>query len=147
MCSETQHNNYIQNLTCFWRCIFSHKSWKRDITNTKLNSLPHNSNFQWPFKRKPLKTLWEKEKMLETSIFSFSSQCFLPVPNLISTLDSHWFYCLQILWIWTGLTGVEINFFCYLQKIESAMISNLLNASCYSQNEKYDFLLYYCQYH
>ena len=45
------------------------------------------------------------------------------------------------------ITGNEINFFCYLQKIASAMISNLLNASCYSQNEKYDFLLYYCQYH
>ena len=46
-----------------------------------------------------------------------------------------------------AFAGVEINFFSYLQKIASAMISNLLNASCYSQNEKYDFLLYYCQYH
>ena len=36
-------------------------------------------------------------------------------------------------------TGVETNFFCYLQKIASAMISSLLNASCYSQNEKYVF--------
>ena len=36
-------------------------------------------------------------------------------------------------------SGVEIHFFCYLQKIASAMISNLLNASCYLQNEKYDF--------
>ena len=27
-------------------------------------------------------------------------------------------------------TGVEINFFCYLQKIASALISNLLNAGC-----------------
>ena len=44
-------------------------------------------------------------------------------------------------------SGVEINFFSYLLKIASAMISSLLNASCYSQNEKYDFLLYYCQYH
>ena len=43
--------------------------------------------------------------------------------------------------------GVEINFFSYSQKIASAMISNLLNASCFSQNDKYDFLLYYCQYH
>ena len=46
------------------------------------------------------------------------------------------------------ISGVEIDFFCYLQKIASAMISNLLNyASCYKQNEKYDLLLYYCQYH
>ena len=44
-------------------------------------------------------------------------------------------------------SGVEINFFCYFQKIASAMISNLLNASCYSQNEKYDLIIYYCQYH
>ena len=45
------------------------------------------------------------------------------------------------------VSGVEINFFCYLQTIASAIISNLLNASCYSQNEKNDFVLYYCQYH
>ena len=42
---------------------------------------------------------------------------------------------------------VEINFFCDLQKIVSAMISNLLNASCYLQNEKYDFVLDYSHYH
>ena len=46
-----------------------------------------------------------------------------------------------------NISGVEINFFCYLQKIARAIISNLLNASCYSQNEKYDFVLYYGQYH
>ena len=46
-----------------------------------------------------------------------------------------------------AFSGVEINFFCYLQIIASAMISNMLNASCYSENERYDFLLYYCQYH
>ena len=28
-------------------------------------------------------------------------------------------------------SGVEINIFCYLEKITSAMISNLLNTSCY----------------
>ena len=44
--------------------------------------------------------------MLVTSIFSFSNNVF---------------------------PGVEINFFCYLQKIASAIISNLLNATCYSQ--------------
>ena len=38
------------------------------------------------------------------------------------------------------ISGVEMNFFCYLQNIVSAMISNLPNASCYSQNEKCDFL-------
>ena len=36
------------------------------------NSLPHNPNFYRPLERSHLKTLWEKEKMLETSIFSIS---------------------------------------------------------------------------
>ena len=33
--------------------------------------------------------MWEKEKMLVTSIFSFSPQCFLPFPKQISIFDTH----------------------------------------------------------
>ena len=36
-----------------------------------------------------LKTLWEKEKMLVTSIFSFSHNVFLPFPKTNSIFHSH----------------------------------------------------------
>ena len=44
-------------------------------------------------------------------------------------------------------SGVEISFFCYLQKIASAMISNYLNASCYYKMKSMILFLYHCQYH
>ena len=37
-----------------------------------LNSLPHNHDFQRPCTKSLLKSLWDKEKLLGTSIFSFS---------------------------------------------------------------------------
>ena len=40
---------------------------------SRFNSLPHNPHFQRPWKRRLLKILWEKEKMLVTSITSISS--------------------------------------------------------------------------
>ena len=40
------------------------------------NPLPQNPDFQRPLKRSLLKTIWEKEKMLVTSIFSFSHNVF-----------------------------------------------------------------------
>ena len=45
-----------------------------------VNPLPHNSEFYQPRGRILLKTLWEKEKMLVTSIFSFFPQYFLLIP-------------------------------------------------------------------
>ena len=44
----------------------------------RLNSLQHNSDFQRTWDRSRLKTLKEKEKMLVTSIFSFSNNVFYP---------------------------------------------------------------------
>ena len=41
------------------------------------NSLPHN--LQRPWERSLLKRLWEKEKLLLTSIFSFSNNVFYPI--------------------------------------------------------------------
>ena len=41
-----------------------------------MNFLPHNPDFNDPEKKSLLKTLWEKEKMLVTSIFSFSCNVF-----------------------------------------------------------------------
>ena len=44
----------------------------------RLRSLPHSPDFSHLWKRKLLKTLWEKEKILITSIFSFSHNVFYP---------------------------------------------------------------------
>ena len=65
------------------------------------NPLPQNPDFQRPLKRSLLKTIWEKEKMLVTSIVLFP-QCFLPVPERISLFKSHLFCRLQMLLIWTS---------------------------------------------
>ena len=48
-----------------------------------LNSFPHNPEILQPDKRKLLKTLWGKEKMLVTSIFSFSRNVFYSFHNKI----------------------------------------------------------------
>ena len=43
-----------------------------------INSLPHNPRLLMTLKRGLFKTLWEKEKMLVTSIFSFAKNVFYP---------------------------------------------------------------------
>ena len=42
------------------------------------NPFPHNDTFWHPWKTSLLKTLWEKEKLLTTSNFSFSHSVFYP---------------------------------------------------------------------
>ena len=61
------------------------------------NPLPHNLDFQLPWKRGLFKTMWEMEKMLVTSIFSFFHNVFYPSPYQISMFDSHLFCRLQML--------------------------------------------------
>ena len=46
-----------------------------------VNSLPHNPDFKQPRRKSLLKTLWKKEKILVTSIFSFSQNVFYPSQN------------------------------------------------------------------
>ena len=48
------------------------------ILSCKVNSLPHSPHFYDLIKESFSKTLWEKEKMLVTSIFSFSHNNFYP---------------------------------------------------------------------
>ena len=43
-----------------------------------LNPFPHNDTFWRPWETSLLKTLWEKEKLLVTSNFSFSRSVFYP---------------------------------------------------------------------
>ena len=63
--------------------------------------------FATPWGESLLKTLWEKEKMLLTSIFSFSQNVFFPIEHLkIAQWNCH----LQMLSIWTRLQ------FCILVK-------------------------------
>ena len=73
------------------------------IVKYRVNSFPRNPNFKRTQQGSCLKTLWEKEKMLVISIFSFFPQCFLPFQNQNSISESHLFCCLQILSIWTSL--------------------------------------------
>ena len=47
-------------------------------------SFPHNPDFKHLWKQKLLKTLWENEKMLVTSIFSPIPRCFPSIPKRIS---------------------------------------------------------------
>ena len=53
-------------------------SLKVGIVWQKVNSLPQIPTFNDPEKRRLLKTLWEKKKMLVTSIFSISTYVFYP---------------------------------------------------------------------
>ena len=67
------------------------------------NSLPHNPDFQRPWKRSLLKTLCEKERMLVTNIFSSFPQCFLSFLKRISNFKSYLCWCLKMLSVWTSL--------------------------------------------
>ena len=59
----------------------------KSLANTvgkRRNPFPHNDNFWRPWETSLLKTLWEKEKLLVTSNFSFSPQCFLIFQRTLS---------------------------------------------------------------
>ena len=68
---------------------FPNKSWLLCVCITRL-----------------LKTLWEKEKLLVTSNFSFFPQCFLPVWRTVSHFHQIWNCCLQTLSVWKSLKFV-----------------------------------------
>ena len=61
---------YFMSQTCPKVCW----NWQEGVL-----TLPHNPSFQRPWNRWLLKTLWEKEKMLEKPAFS-------PFPTMFSTL-------------------------------------------------------------
>ena len=44
----------------------------------EINPFPHNDTFWRPWETSLLKTLWEKEKLLVTSNFSFSHSVLYP---------------------------------------------------------------------
>ena len=82
-------------------------------SNNVFISLPFYFN---PFPNKPwflhvlstslLKTLWEKEKLLVMSNFTFSPQCFLPVWRTFCHFHQGWNCRLQTLSVWKSLKFV-----------------------------------------
>ena len=51
-------------------------SWRKSFFSRSFNPFPHNDTFLCPWETSLLKTLWEKEKLLVTSNFSFSHSVF-----------------------------------------------------------------------
>ena len=101
------------------------------IIKTKLLTFqPTIPGFNDP-KEKAFKTLWEKEKMLVTSIFSFSHTAFYPIKNEPKHMRGlknepkhmrgHLLHPLQMLSIWWGQ-----KFCCLIKSL--ARIGDLLRA-------------------
>ena len=68
-------------------------------TGLPFNPLPNNTTFQHTKDIQLWKTLWEKEKLLVVSNFSFSHNVFYPIWYLFSILKCR----LQFVSIWTSL--------------------------------------------
>ena len=51
---------------------------KKKTSIKTFKPFPHNDTFSCPWETSLLKTLWEKEKLLVTSNFSFSHHVFYP---------------------------------------------------------------------
>ena len=51
---------------------------KQGLFWERVNPFPHNDTFRRPWETSLLKTLWEKEKLLVMSNFSFSHSVFYP---------------------------------------------------------------------
>ena len=64
------------HLQTFARMIDEWKPARRK--EVKVNPFPHNDSFWRPWETRLWKTLWEKEKLLITSNFSFSHSVFYP---------------------------------------------------------------------
>ena len=75
-------------------------------TTPLLNPFPHNDTFWRPWETSLLKTLWEKEKLLVTSNFSFSHSVFYPLGELCCHFHQIWNCRLQTLSVWESLKSV-----------------------------------------
>ena len=83
------------------------------------------SQFKQPKKRSLLKTLWEKEKMLVTSIFSFSLNVFYPIKDR----NKHLSYIYFVIWKCFQFVHIQ-NFVVWLRvtvvKFENIVTKGLL---------------------
>ena len=69
---NASYDNFLFFLKCLRKAIFS----------GSFNPFPHNDTFWRPWETSLLKTLWEKEKLLVTSNFSFTHSVFHPFREL-----------------------------------------------------------------
>ena len=79
-------------------------------SDTQFNPFPNKPWFLRVSITSPLKTLWEKEKLLVTSNFSFSHSCFLPDWRTFCHFHQVQNGSLQMLSVWKSLK------FCRLEK-------------------------------
>ena len=80
--------------------------WNIKILTSMLNTFPNKPCFSRVSNRSLLKTLWEKEKLLVTSNFSFSQSVFYPFWELTVILNQIWICHLQALSVWKSLKFV-----------------------------------------
>ena len=66
----------FQPLDC--RITIKKRHFNLEKLRLKVNPFPHYDTFRHPWETSLLKTLWEKEKLLVTSNFSFSNSVFNP---------------------------------------------------------------------
>ena len=71
-----------------------------------INPFPHNDTFWRPWETSLLKTLWEKEKLLVTSNFSFSHSVFNPLGITFCDFRQIWNCCPQTLSVLKSLKFV-----------------------------------------
>ena len=73
-----------KNLKLFMFKLFSENEIGMvQIVGYTFNPFLHNDTFWCPWETSLLKTLWEKEKLLVTSNFSFSDSVFYPLDNFL----------------------------------------------------------------
>ena len=110
-----------------WQCHDKQQGRRHEMSEQKLNktnSLPQNPDFKQPSERGLLKTFWKKEKMLVTSIFSFSHNDFFSSQNKFQHLSYFSFVickCFQldlskILFFGNGLSASMVSILCQYSK-------------------------------
>ena len=86
--------------------LFPHTVFKRLVLQTckkpgtvweRVNPFPHNDTFRRPWETSLLKTLWEREKLLVTSNFSFSHNVFYPFGSLAAIFSKFEFVVCKLL--------------------------------------------------
>ena len=94
-------------------------------TDGGINPFPNNPRLKRLWDRRLLKTLWEKEKMLLTSIFSFYHNVFYPVKDK--------FYFLSYIYF-VDCTCIQIGEVKIRHLVKSYRKSHLETGSCYPKN-------------
>ena len=94
--------------------VFNHQMINTILLVTLINPFPNKPWFLRVCSTSLLKTLWEKEKLLVTSNFSFS-QWFLPICRTFCHFHPIWNCRLQTLSVWLSLKFVvweRVNSIC-----------------------------------